>query len=95
MKRQFSIGSYRIDLYFPEQNLATECDKHDHQDRDINYEIRRQKFIEDHINCKFIHYNPNAKDFTTESVLNKIDQKRSSQNFIQNFVAFITGYKIL
>ena len=82
MKRQFSIGSYRIDLYFPEQNLAIECDKHDHQDRDINYEIRRQKFIEDQLNCKFIHYNPDAKDFMTESVLNKIFQyiyqKRSS-----------------
>ena len=74
MKRQFSIGSYRIDLYFPEQNLAIECDKHDHQDRDINYEIRRQKFIEDQLNCKFIHYNPDAKDFMTESVLNKIFQ---------------------
>ena len=47
MKRQFSIGSYRIDLYFPEHKLATECDEHDHKDRDINYEIRRQKFIED------------------------------------------------
>ena len=45
MKRQCSIGSYRIDLYFPEHKLAIECDEHDHKDRDINYEIRRQKFI--------------------------------------------------
>ena len=47
VKRQFSIGSYRIDLYFREHKLATECDEHDHKERDINYEIRRQKFIED------------------------------------------------
>ena len=46
MKRQFSIGSYRIDLYFPEHKLATECDEPDHKDRDINYERRQQKFIE-------------------------------------------------
>ena len=39
MKQQFSTGSYRIDLYFPEHKLAIECDKHDHKDRDINYEI--------------------------------------------------------
>ena len=39
MKQQFSIGSYRIDLYFPEHKLAIECDKYDHKDRDINYEI--------------------------------------------------------
>ena len=74
MKRQCSIGSYRIDLYFPEHKLAIECDEHDHKDRGINYEIRRQKFIEDQLNCKFIRYNPDAKDFMTESVLSKIFQ---------------------
>ena len=74
MKRQFSIESYRIDLYFPEHKLAIECEEHDHKDRDIDYEIRQQTFIEDQLNCKFIRYNPDAKDFTTESVLNKIFQ---------------------
>ena len=39
MKWQFSIGSYRINLYFPEHKLTIECDEHDHKDRDINYEI--------------------------------------------------------
>ena len=47
IKRQFSIGSYRIYLYFPEHKLATQCDEHDHKDRAINYEVERQKFIED------------------------------------------------
>ena len=67
-------GSYRIDLYFAEHKLAIEGDEYDHKNRDINYEIRRQKFIEDQLNCKFIRYNPDAKDFTIESVLNKIFQ---------------------
>ena len=40
MKQQFSIGSYRIDLYFPEHKLAIECDEHDGKDRDIDYEIK-------------------------------------------------------
>ena len=83
MKRQFSIGSYRIDLCFTEHKLATECDKYNHKGRGINYEIRRQKFIEDHLSCNFFRYNPDAKDFMNESVLNKIFQyiyqKRSSQ----------------
>ena len=82
MKQQFSIGSYRIDLYFPEHKLAIESNEHDHKDRDINYEIRRQKYIEDQLHCKFIRFNPDAKDFMVESVLNKIFQyiyqKRSS-----------------
>ena len=74
MKRQFSVGSYRINLYFPEHKLAIECDEYDHKDRDIDYEIRRQKFIEGQLNSKFIRYNPNAEDFMIESVLNKIFQ---------------------
>ena len=74
MKRQFSIGPYRIDLYFPEHKLAIKCDEYDHKDRDIKYEIRRQDFIEDQLNCSFIRYNPDAKDFTIERVLNRIFQ---------------------
>ena len=74
MKQEFSIGFYRIVLCFPEHKLAIDCDEHGHKDRDINYEIRRQTFIEDQLNCKFIRYNPDAKDFTIERVLNKICQ---------------------
>ena len=74
MKQQFSVGSYRINLYFPEHKLAIECDEYDHKDRDIDYEIRRQKFIEGQLNSKFIRYDPNAEDFMIESVLNKIFQ---------------------
>ena len=69
VKREFSIGSYRIDLYFLEHKLASECDEHHHKDRDINYEIRRQKFIEDQLNWKLIRYNPDAKDFMIESAI--------------------------
>ena len=42
MNRQVSIGSYKIDIYFPGHKLAIECDEHDHKERDVNYEIRRQ-----------------------------------------------------
>ena len=34
---QFSVGKYRIDLYFPKYKLAIECDKFVHHDRDIGY----------------------------------------------------------
>ena len=74
MKQQFSIGSCRIDLYFYEDKLAIKWDEHDHKDRYINYERRRQAFTEDLLNCKFIRYNSDAEDFTTERVLNKIFQ---------------------
>ena len=42
----------------------------------IKIEISTMKlsknFIEDQLNCKFICYNPNAKDSTIERVLNTI-----------------------
>ena len=74
MKQQFSIGTYRINLYFSEHKLAIDCDEHDHKGRDIKYEIRQQSFIENQLNCKFIRYNPDAKHFTIQGALNRIFQ---------------------
>ena len=39
MIHQFSIGKYRIHLYFPKYKLAIECNELDHRERDIGYEI--------------------------------------------------------
>ena len=39
MIHQFSVGKYRIYLCFPGYKLAIECDKFDHRDRDVAYEI--------------------------------------------------------
>lgn len=61
---QFSIGSYRIDLYFTELKLAVECDEHDHRDRNASQEIARQAFIEKQLGCQFYRFNPDAKDFS-------------------------------
>ena len=44
----------------------------DHSDRDIEYEIRRQKFIEDQLIYKFIRYNPVAEDFYVLENVNKV-----------------------
>ena len=34
VKRQFSIGKYRADLYFIDYKLVVECDEFNHTDRD-------------------------------------------------------------
>ena len=72
IEREFKIGNYRIDLYLPEHKIAVECDEFNHIGRDINYEIFRQKFIEEQLQCTFIGYNPDDKDFDMALVLNKI-----------------------
>ena len=43
---QQNVLGYRIDAYFPKYKLAIEVDKPGHNDRDIDYEIERQKATE-------------------------------------------------
>ena len=43
MKTQYTVLGYRIDLYFHNYKLAIEIDKNGNSDRNIDYEIRRQK----------------------------------------------------
>ena len=54
MQTQCNVLSYRIDLYFHDYNLAIETDENRHSDRNIDYEIKSQKAIEQELDCKFI-----------------------------------------
>ena len=72
MIHQFSVGKYRIDLFFPRYKLAIECDEFDHRDRDISYEAGRQKHIKRLLGCSFVRFNPDAKDFCILEVVNEI-----------------------
>ena len=46
MQTQYSVLGQKIDFYFLEYKLAIEVDELGHNDRDIDYEIQRQKAIE-------------------------------------------------
>ena len=43
---QHNVLGHRIDAYFPKYKLAIEDDEQGHNNRNIGYEIRRQKTIE-------------------------------------------------
>ena len=58
---QYNVLGYRIDASF--SKLAIKVDEQGHNDRDIDYEIERQKAIENELGCKFIKINPAKKDF--------------------------------
>ena len=72
MIHQFSVGKYRTDLYFTKYKLAIECDEFNHRDRDIGYEAEWEKRIIKLLNCTFVRFNPDAKDFCILEVVNKI-----------------------
>ena len=48
---QHNVLDYRIDAYFPKYKLAIEVDEQGHNERVIDYEIERQKAIENKLGC--------------------------------------------
>ena len=61
--KQFCCGQYRIDLYFPAQKVAVECDEHGHTAYSLEAEIARQKFLECQLGCQFVRYDPHSVNF--------------------------------
>ena len=97
MIHQFSVGKYRINLYFPEYKLTIKCDEFNQRDRDIAQKLEQQKHIEKLLNCTFVRFNPDAKEFGNLEVVNKtFVQIKSFSKELQtkHFAAFITSYKI-
>ena len=72
MQTQYSVLSYRIDLYFHKYKLAIEVDELGHVDRNVNNEIERQKALERKLNCVFIRINPDENDFNIFKEINII-----------------------
>ena len=46
MQTHYKVLGYEVDLYFHDYILAIEIDEKDHQDRDNDCEIKRQKALE-------------------------------------------------
>ena len=72
MQTQYTVIGYRIDLYFHEYKLAIEIDELGHNDRNIDYEIQRQRAIEKELGCVFIRINPDEENFNIFRAINKI-----------------------
>lgn len=77
---QFSVGKYRIDLYFIDLRIAVECDELGHRDRDPIEEEERQRFIGDQLGCTFFRFNPDCKDFNIYKTINQLLKEIESKN---------------
>lgn len=69
---QYKVPPYAIDLYFPDQGIAVECDEDGHCRYDQESETRRQRHIEWALGCTFVRYNPDAPTFHIPDVINEI-----------------------
>lgn len=85
MKRQKKIGTYYIDLFFEDFNLAIECDENDHKDRCETYEQTREQYLLDK-NITIIRYNPNDKHFDLSYVLQCITNILFCKPLIPNVI---------
>ena len=63
---------YRIDLHFHDYKLAIEIDENEQSNRNIEYEIKRQKAIEEELGCEFIRINLEKEDFNIFKVITEI-----------------------
>ena len=69
---QYTVLCYRIDLYFYEHKLAIGIDELGHYDRNTDYETKRERKIENELNCVFIRTNPDAANFNINELNNQI-----------------------
>ena len=85
--------SYKIDLYFYEHKLEIQVDELGHNDRNTDYESKRQREIENELNCVFIRTNPDAVDFDINERNNQIfkpiiqSKQKNAENKVINKIA--------
>ena len=72
MQTQYTVIGYRIDLNFLAYKLAIQVDELGHDDRNIDYEIQRQRAIEKELGCAFIRINPDEDNFSIFKAIYKI-----------------------
>ena len=72
MYTQHNMLACRIDLYFLDYRLVIEIDENGHSNRNIDYELKRKKEIEQELHFVFIWTDPNKEDFVTFNAINEI-----------------------
>ena len=89
IQTQYTVIGYRIDLYFHEYKLAIKVDELGHNDRNIDYEIQRQRAIEKELGCVFIRKNPDEENFNIFRAINKIHRyiKKSTKKSLTDKIS--------
>ena len=89
MQAQYNVLGYRIDLYFHEYKLAIEIDENGHNDRNIDYKMKRRKAIKQELFCKFIRIDPDKEDFDIFRAINEIFRriKQSTKKTLINKIS--------
>ena len=89
MQSEYSVLSYRVDLYFHDYKLAIEVDEFDNCERDNNNEEKRDKELKEELVSKFIRINPDEENFIINKIISEIHRhiKQSSKNLLTNKIS--------
>ena len=94
MQILYNVLSYRIELHFHDYKLTImmkmlENDENGHSDRNIDYEIRRKKAIEQELICKFTRVDSDKEGFDIFKTANKIFRhiKQSTKKTLINEIS--------
>lgn len=84
MIRQYTLGTYRIDAYFPRMKLAIEIDEHGHSDRDPQEEKRRDTVLKDHdiVLLRFNPHDPSHHGQPGLALIKQVWSRTSSPDFV-------------
>ena len=64
---QYNFLGKRIDLHFHDYKLTIEIDENGYNDRNIDYEVKRQKTMEKELGCKFIRIDADKEKVITQN----------------------------
>ena len=98
---QHNVLGYRTDAYFSKYKLAIEVDEQKHSNRDIDYEIERQKAIEKERVCKFVRINSAKENFNIFVEIDKIrsfivkSTKKSNEKVTKNSLIDVLSKKTI
>ena len=72
---------FKTDVYFTDFSLALEIDEKRNTDKDLIFEIKRQKALEKKLNCRFIKVNvSNDLDYEISDIQKFIDEFRTRRS---------------
>ena len=63
MQTQYSVLGYRTDLHFHDYKLSIKTDENGHSYKNTDYEIKKQKYIEQALDCMFIRIDLDKEHF--------------------------------
>ena len=72
---QYSVGSYRLDLYFPKYKIVVECDENGHNDRHPEKEKEREDYVNRELGItmdNWVRFNPDDPYFDVANVIGQI-----------------------